>query len=117
MRIDWSEVDLTRPAKDIADELGVALQSVYRKRKELKVNVPHASSGPRPMCGGAKPGAGRPKGSKNLHPKENPTEPMPMLYIRVREHTRRKFVDMAERKGIPYSELIRKIFEDYIDVE
>lgn len=111
MRIDWSEIDLTRPAKDIADELGVALQSVYRKRKELKVNVPHASSGPRPMCGGAKPGAGRPKGSKGS------AESMVQTFIRLRESTHKTLETAANRRGLTYSEFVRRILEDYNDVD
>lgn len=111
MRIDWSEVDLTRPAKDIAEELGITTANVYRRRKALGMKVPHESSGTRPMCGGAKPGAGRPKGSKSA------AVPMVQTFIRLRESTQKTLEAAANRRGLTYSEFVRRILEDYNDVE
>lgn len=65
-RISWSLVDLTRPAAELAEELGVNVQTIYRVRHKLGIAAPNLSGGkPGNKGGGAREGAGRPKGSRN----------------------------------------------------
>lgn len=60
---DWTSVDLTRPAHDIAQELGCAVSLVYRARKRLGVDVPNMSGGKiGNKGGGARPGNQNRKG-------------------------------------------------------
>lgn len=55
---DWASIDLTRPASDIAQELGCAVSLVYRARKRMGVGVPNCA-------GGKRQGAGPKKGTRN----------------------------------------------------
>lgn len=57
-RIKWSLVDLTRPASELAEELGVSLNAVYNARKRLGIEAPN-------LAGGAREGAGAPAGNTN----------------------------------------------------
>ena len=51
--IKWSLIDLTRPASELAEELGVTVATIYRKRKELGIIVPNMSGGKIGNKGGA----------------------------------------------------------------
>lgn len=54
---NWASIDLTRPAHDIAQELGCAVSLVYRARKRMGVDVPNMSRGKiGNKGGGARPG-------------------------------------------------------------
>lgn len=43
--IKWSLVDLTRPATELAQELGVSLPAVYAARKRLGIEAPNLAGG------------------------------------------------------------------------
>jgi hypothetical protein len=44
-RIKWSLVDLTRPAPELAQELGVHVNAVYNARKRLGIEAPNLAGG------------------------------------------------------------------------
>lgn len=43
--IKWSLVDLTRPASELAEKLGVSLNAVYNARKRLGIEAPNLAGG------------------------------------------------------------------------
>lgn len=104
--IKWSLVDLTRPAPELAQELGVHVNAVYNARKRLGVEAPNLAGGkPGNNGGGAREGAGRHK----------LPDAQIQYQIRIRPSLLEQVKAYAERHKLPVSELIRLALVAYIN--
>ena len=109
-RISWSLVDLTRPAAELAEELGVNVQTIYRVRRKLGIAAPNLSGGkPGNKGGGAREGAGRPKLEES--------EKIKMTYVRMLPSELEALKAIAKRKRMTYSELVRLTLQKLIREE
>lgn len=99
--IKWSLIDLTRPASELAEELGVAVATIYRKRKELGVIVPNMSGGKIGNKGGAPIGNQHRKGTGHN---------MANLNIRLPETLLADVRRAADKRGMNVSEFARQAF-------
>ena len=98
--ISWSLVDLTRPAAELAEELGCNVLAVYRARQRLGIVVPKIS-------GGARPGAGGPRfGNQNRKGKTLP-DSMTQYQLRIPPALLDAIKKEAKRTHTTASEVIR----------
>ena len=106
--IKWSLVDLTRPASELAQELGVTVATIYRKRKELGIIVPNMSGGKiGNKGGGAREGAGRPR-----------LEDAQVQYqMRIKPSLLEQVKTYARRRSLPTAEVIRLALVAYLNAE
>ena len=110
--IKWSLVDLTRPASELAEELGVSLNAVYNARKRLGIEAPN-------LAGGAREGAGAPEGNNNGHGnKGRCKEDAQVQYqMRIRPSVLEQVKAHARRRSLPVSEVIRLALVAYLNLE
>ena len=108
--IKWSLVDLTRPASELAEELGVTVATIYRKRKELGIVVPNMSGGKIGNKGGARPGnqnrAGKYKEDAHVQ-----------YQIRIKPSLLEQVKSYAKRRSLPVSEVFRLALVAYLNAE
>ena len=111
-RIKWSFVDLTRPASELAEELGVSLAAIYGARKRLGIEAPN-------LAGGAREGAGAPEGNNNGRGnKGRCKEDAQVQYqMRIRPSLLEQVKAHARRRGLPVSEVIRLALVAYLNTE
>jgi hypothetical protein len=100
--IKWSLVDLTGPATELAQELGVHVNAVYNARRRLDIEAPN-------LAGGARPGAGAPIGNTNGQGNEGrcKEDAQVQYQIRIRPSLLEQAKEEAKKHRIPVSELIR----------
>lgn len=110
-RIKWSLVNLTRPAPELAAELGVHVNAVYNARKRLGIEAPN-------LAGGAKPGAGAPIGNANAKGNKGNSKPedqkIKMTYVRMLPAEIDALHAHARRQKMSYSELVRLVLQKYL---
>lgn len=106
-RIKWSLVDLTRPASELADELGISLAAIYNARKRLGVEAPS-------LAGGAREGAGGPRyGNQNRKGKTLPGSMKP-YQIRLHPDLIERIQTEARRTRTTASEVVRLALVAYL---
>jgi hypothetical protein len=89
-RIKWSLVDLTRPASELAAELGTTTQAVYAARRRLGIITPNLSGGKPGNKGGARLGNTNRKGTGSNLANLNIRIPAALLDAMRRDADRRK---------------------------
>jgi hypothetical protein len=104
--IRWSLVDLTRPAAEIAEELGTHPNAVYAARKRAGIVTENLSGGMRPNSHLPKEGAGRPKLAEDKSIKMSYVRMLPAEIEALKKH--------AKRQKLTYSELVRLILQKYL---
>jgi hypothetical protein len=111
-RIKWSLVDLTRPASELAEELGVSLAAIYNARKRLGIEAPNLAGGKEGNKGGA------PKGNQNALGNKGNSKPdeqkIKMTYVRMLPAEIEALHAHARRQKTTYSELVRLILQKYL---
>lgn len=98
-RIKWSLVDLTRPASELAAELGTTRQAIYAARRRLGIEVENSA-------GGARAGAGAPQGNSNRKGKTLANSMTP-YQLRIPCALLELVKEEAARKRLTASEIIR----------
>ena len=110
--IKWSLVDLTRPASELAEELGVSLNAVYNARKRLGIEAPNLAGGQLGNKGGAPIGNQNAIGNKgNSKPDD---QKIKMTYVRMLPAEIDALHAHAKRQKMSYSELVRLILQRYL---
>lgn len=104
--IKWSLVDLTRPATELAQELGVSLPAVYAARKRLGIETPN-------LAGGAMPGAGAPAGNQNRKGKTL-ADAMKPYQLRLHPDLIERIQTEAKRTRTTASEVVRLALVAYL---
>lgn len=105
--IKWSLVDLTRPASELAEELGATASTIYRKRKELGIVVPNMSGGKIGNKGG-----GAREGNQN---RAGTGHNMANLNIRLPEELLEDVKKTATKRKMNTSEFARQAFLLFIN--
>ena len=105
--IKWSLVDLTRPASELAEELGVSLNAVYNARKRLGIQAPNLAGGKLGNKGGG-PRYGNQNRAGTGHNMAN-------LNIRLPEELLANVKKTADKRGMNVSEFARQAFLLFIN--
>lgn len=107
--IDWSELDLTRDAKELAAELGCHTSIIYRMRKKAGIVVPKKSGGPRPGFGGKTKTSGQGKKKADF--------PTVNVFASFDSNEVERLDAIAARLGITRSKAIRAAAREFIERE
>lgn len=105
--IRWSLVDLTRPASELAEELGVHVNAIYNARRRLGIQAPNLAGGkPGNNGGGPRYGNQNRKGTGSN---------MANLNIRLPESLLQAVRSTAQKRKLTTSEFARLAFLAYIN--
>ena len=107
-RIKWSLVDLTRPASELAEELGVSLNAIYNARKRLNIEAPNLAGGKIGNNGG-----GPRYGNQNRAGKTLP-DAMKPYQLRLHPDLIERIQNEAKRARTTASEVVRLALVAYL---